>query len=332
MARWCSTRRAERCCTSCGSSGWLPYALGPNDVLNQMSVAAATRATLLPDIQASIIAAQDSSSGALTKVGYLPYGKSASAGPFGFTGQRVDVETGGFYYYRARHYSPAWGRFLQVDPIGYSGGTHLYAYVGNDPLNEIDSNGLIIESVGQSYSTFAQGSAAEQNATADYFSQHPYALAAVVASPLVATGVGAVAEPLIAGGGAATVTQLAGATALDAQAAGATRGVAAALRVGDTVFTDVSSGAARQIGTTPTAVNPTIQTLINSFTENSAFAGSCAEVGCVSQALNAGINPSGGTIATAAIRGAGSAAQGTSVAPCITCFQIHRIFGIRFIQ
>ena len=108
-----------------GSSGaiqrWYAYSLGPNDVLNQMNVVAGTRATLIPDIQGSIIASQDSGSGALTTVGYLPYGKSASAGPFGFTGQRIDPETGGFYYYRARHYSPAWGRFLQADPIGYRG-------------------------------------------------------------------------------------------------------------------------------------------------------------------------------------------------------------------
>src|SRR6185437_5210791 len=135
-----------------GASGavqhWYAYSLGPNDVLNQMNVAAGTRATLVPDIQGSIIGAIDSSSGTLNKLGYLPYGKSASAGPFGFTGQRVDGETNGLYYYRGRHYSPALGRFLQVDPIKYSGGPHLYAYVGNDPLNRIDPSGLIVISLG----------------------------------------------------------------------------------------------------------------------------------------------------------------------------------------
>jgi RHS repeat-associated protein len=109
------------------------------------------RATLLPDILGSIVASQDSSSGALTKVGYLPYGKSPSTGPFGFTGQRLDPEiaspapeVGSLHYYRARHYSPAWGRFLQPDPIGYAGGANLYAYVGNDPLNNTDPTGLAI--------------------------------------------------------------------------------------------------------------------------------------------------------------------------------------------
>jgi hypothetical protein len=65
-----------------GASGqilrWNAYGLGPNDVLNQMNVAASTRATFIPDIQGSMLATLGSSSGALTKNGYLPYGKSAS--------------------------------------------------------------------------------------------------------------------------------------------------------------------------------------------------------------------------------------------------------------
>ena len=132
---------------------WYTYALGPNDVLNQTNVAASTRAALIPDIQGSIIAAQDSGSGALTKVGYLPYGASASAGPFGYTGQRIDLETNGLYYYRARHYSPAWGRFVQADTLETQASisqrsiiqsdnpTNLYAYVVDDPLNAVDPSG-----------------------------------------------------------------------------------------------------------------------------------------------------------------------------------------------
>ena len=129
-----------------GASGallrWYAYGLGSNDALNQISVAANTRTTFIPDQLGSIIGTLDGT-GALSKTGYLPYGSSTTAsGPFAFTGQRIDPENNGLYYYRARHYSPMLGRFVQPDPIGYRGGVNLYAYVRNDPLNLIDPSGL----------------------------------------------------------------------------------------------------------------------------------------------------------------------------------------------
>jgi RHS repeat-associated protein len=148
-----------------GSSGqvqrWYAYGLGPNDALNQMNIPAATRATFIPDIQGSMLATLDSSTGALTKDGYLPYGKSASIpASFGYTGQRADPETNGLYYYRARMYMPTWGRFVQVDPVGYAAGSNLYAYVGNDPVNLVDPNGLVKEGFS---SGFREGFTGENN-------------------------------------------------------------------------------------------------------------------------------------------------------------------------
>jgi RHS repeat-associated protein len=183
-----------------GASGaiqrWYAYGPGSNDVLNQANVVAGTRAALIPDIQGSVIASLDSSSGALSKIGYLPYGKSAGVtAPFGYTGQRIDPETNGLYYYRARQYSPAWGRFWQTDPIGYSGGSYLYAYVNNDPLNLIDPDGLFFAAVG---AYLAQTTAPEltqsQNLT-DFVQQYPRAAmtegAFGLAIPFAIAGAGA---------------------------------------------------------------------------------------------------------------------------------------------
>ena len=57
---------------------------------------------------------------------------------------KYDEETG-LYFYRARYYDPKLGRFLNVDPIGFDGGdTNLYAYVGNNPINYSDPEGLAV--------------------------------------------------------------------------------------------------------------------------------------------------------------------------------------------
>jgi len=44
--------------------------------------------------------------------------------------------------WNSQYYDPRLGRFLQPDPIGQAGGLNLYAYVGNDPLNATDPQGL----------------------------------------------------------------------------------------------------------------------------------------------------------------------------------------------
>ena len=68
-------------------------------------------------------------------------GPMAKVNPFMFSTKFYDWETG-LYYYGARYYNPSTGRWPSRDPIEERGGKNLYAFVGNAPLNMVDTNGL----------------------------------------------------------------------------------------------------------------------------------------------------------------------------------------------
>jgi RHS repeat-associated protein len=81
---------------------------------------------------------------------FSPYGVTVqrdtnSAGPsvplrFSWIGREYDAETG-YYYLRARSYSPALRRFVAEDPLGFGAGPNVYAYTDGGPLENSDPNG-----------------------------------------------------------------------------------------------------------------------------------------------------------------------------------------------
>ncbi len=59
-----------------------------------------------------------------------------------FTSQEYDLESGQ-YYYDARYYDPATGKFINEDIIGFDAmDANFYRYVGNDPSGSVDPDGL----------------------------------------------------------------------------------------------------------------------------------------------------------------------------------------------
>ena len=79
--------------------------------------------------------------------------------PYTYTGREFDAETG-LYYYRARYYDSASGRFLQKDPIGFLGGDlNTYSYVYQTPTFYNDPSGEV-GLAGAGYGFIAGGTSA----------------------------------------------------------------------------------------------------------------------------------------------------------------------------
>src|SRR5512145_1539367 len=82
-----------------------------------------------------------------TEQRYFPWGGTrygSSPTAFQYTGQRNDSSIG-LYFYNARYYDPALGRFVQADTIVPDPGNpqmlNRYSYTLNNPLKYVDPTG-----------------------------------------------------------------------------------------------------------------------------------------------------------------------------------------------
>jgi RHS repeat-associated protein len=110
----------------------------------------------------NVLTAQDQSP--IENITYYPFGglkSDVKQGSFNerkkFTGHEYDQDTG-LYYMQARYQSPTIGRFVSEDPAFWAVGTskkndnvtlgnpqrlNAYAYAGNNPVRNLDSDGRI---------------------------------------------------------------------------------------------------------------------------------------------------------------------------------------------
>ncbi len=85
------------------------------------------------------------SAGNCTYNEYAPFGEdflTANAERYKFTGKEDDGATG-LYYYNARYYDPAVGRFISEDVA--KDGMNWWVYCRNNPLRYVDKDGLKIK-------------------------------------------------------------------------------------------------------------------------------------------------------------------------------------------
>lgn len=95
----------------------------------------------------------DSSGNVARTYGHFPYGETwyetGTADKWKFAGYERDAQSGetGLDYAQARYYASGFGRFMSTDPVGgmisIPQSTNRYGYVGGDPVNRTDPQGLL---------------------------------------------------------------------------------------------------------------------------------------------------------------------------------------------
>jgi RHS repeat-associated protein len=120
---------------------------GAIDKILARTDASANTAWYMTDKLGSVTDVVNSSGTVIDNIVYGVFGNivsesaPSSGDRFKYTGREYDATTG-LYYYHARYYDPATGRFASQDPMGFrAGDANLYRYTGNGPTNAIDPTG-----------------------------------------------------------------------------------------------------------------------------------------------------------------------------------------------
>jgi RHS repeat-associated protein len=98
---------------------------------------------VLSDLRGNVVGFVDASGAATNNPRYGAFGPFATPtlnAPSFSTRWRDPT---GFYYFGGRYYDAAGGRFLSPDPSRFADSRNLYAYCGNDPINNCDPDGML---------------------------------------------------------------------------------------------------------------------------------------------------------------------------------------------
>ena len=252
-------------------------------------------------------------------------------------------------YYNARYYDPDLGQFLSPDTLvpdptsvfGYN----RYMYTSGNPMNRIDPSGHsdcplsdagdMADLGGDNVAVCAAGGSVQMGGgfsgggalpAEDGFveiEETGQAFAKMPAQNSATTG-----QNGIISGQTSPLVEAANAEASLAQMTTPAKlrpGAAGALEVNGQIFTAQSVK-----GGQPPTLNPQVQKMLDSVDPvlRSKSHGFCAEPQCVSQALDAGVDPRGGTSYVVDVRAVGNPMHGAPKPACPSCELLLQYFGI----
>ena len=108
----------------------------------------ATTTYLHSNWRGDVVMATDTSGNVVGEYSYTTFGEQLSAtGTYTprFTFSSKERDASGLVYHGFRYYSPVLCRWISEDPIRERGGLNLYQFCVNNPVNNIDTDGLRVE-------------------------------------------------------------------------------------------------------------------------------------------------------------------------------------------